>query len=282
MVDEKIKLSPEKARDDSSGYPEQLGQARNMRQIKLQLNLVFLGAILVILVAVIFNIQQILSDEERKNFQSSPADFSDDYLGDDYQRILIEVDVVGNQTPDLEALEHLKLILERESEKEVEISVDDQLNSSRTVFSLKQINDLEGEHRDRYRGDGTAIIYIQYLNGSFDDSPEYRGVAYHGSSCALFMATVREDGVRDGKSLALEKRTLVHEAGHLLGLVEINYRSEHQHQDPEHEYHCNHENTTGASDCVMGLIKDSDSVDKDEIPLDFCEYCLADLEQQRG
>jgi len=231
-----------------------------------------------------------LEDEERKNLQSRPGDFYKDYLGDKYSRILVEIDYIEGYGPDSEALDHFEAILERECRKDVVFRVDDAITSRQDRYSIHEINDMEKDHRDDYREGDTAVIYILYLNGSSVEKENAVGVSYHGSSIAIFAERIQEAAAFRISAMKIERAVLVHEAGHLFGLVELNYKSEHDHQDPDYEYHCNHADTLGHHDCVMFWAIETTNVASfdsyynqvvGDVPNDFCEFCKADLTMLR-
>ena len=252
----------------------------------------FLTAFLIIsAIYLAFLIVNILQDEERKNLLSAPGDFYKDYLGEDYSKIMVEFDFIEGYMPDAEALKHFKNVLERECRKEIFLEVDDAIPKKKEKYSIEDINDLEVKYRDLYRGGDQAVMYFLYLNGEFSDGgEEVAGFAYHGSSVVIFAEKIENaSGLRISKT-EVERAVLVHEAGHLLGLVEINYKSDYEHQDKEHEHHCTHTDEMGHHDCVMfWKIETSDVGSFDsyynqvvgDVPNDFCEYCKADLEKQR-
>jgi hypothetical protein len=287
MLEEEIRLPdtawPEENETGPTEAQQVIPRTKQAKQTKAIINLSIMALVMVLVIASVLFFIEVESDEESLNFQSSPGDFSEDYLGNDYNNITVEVDIVGDLSPDPEALGHLATVLERELGKDVDIIIDEKFTSPLQVFGWDDLDDIEREHREHYRGnDSTAVIYILCVNGTFEGYPNITGLSYHGSSMALFMENIREGGTQNSSSLALEKHSLVHEAGHLLGLVEVNYQSEHQHQDPEDEYHCDHRNDTGDRDCVMMWLKDPGASSEDEIPVDFCEFCLADIEVRKG
>ena len=72
----------------------------------------------------------------------------------------------------------------------------------------------------------------------------------------------------------IEKAVIVHEFGHLLGLVNNGYQSPHDHEDPQHPHHSNNEES------VMYWAIESQDIGNQidgEPPNDFDSYDLDDL-----
>ncbi len=245
--------------------------------------------LIIMFLSSLFQLYEFYTDEGLKNKRSIPGDFYADYLGGDYNSILVEMDYVQGYAPDDQALEHFQEVLERESQKTVNFKVDDAIVTDQDTYSFKDIENLEDRYRDEFRGGNTAVMYFLYLNGSYTTG-NVIGVAYHGSSIAIFIEQVRDAASLRIDGRELEQAVLVHETGHLFGLVEINYQSQHNHQDPENAHHCDHTDALGHHDCVMYFaIETTNAASFDsyynqvvgDVPNDFCEYCKSDLQQQR-
>ena len=278
-------------KNEDDGYDHLQPRKRSVRE-KLHSygNIIIAVLTVAMLIWLVFFVVAFLQDEERKNLQSRPGDFYKDYLGNDYSRILVEIDYVQGHEPNTDALDHFRTVIGRESQKDVVFKVDDAINSQQTGYTIYDINDMEKKYRDDYRGGSTAVIYILYLNGEFTDQDTAVGVSYHGSSVAIFAEKIESAATLRISAMEVERAVLVHEAGHLFGLVEINYKSEHDHQDPDHERHCDHTDTLGHHDCVMFWAIETTNVASfdsyynqvvGDIPNDFQEFCKADLQKQR-
>jgi predicted Zn-dependent protease len=220
----------------------------------LQIVMAILTAIILIVAAYYIYILIILNDQEHPPKFSNPGDFAKLYLQDEpFNEILIEVDYVEDQTPNSDTLEVLKTTLEEYCDKEkIYYQLSNSINNKDTVYSVDEIYDLEKEYRDYYNSNDTAVIYILYLNGRFEDSDNTLGLSYLGSSFAIFKDKIDSIsipiGVRPFVSQEdFENSVVIHETGHLLGLVNINYQSIEPHEDLTHEspHHCKSEK------CVM-------------------------------
>jgi len=217
--------------------------------------------------------------------------YNKDYLrGRPYDALFIEIDYVKGFPPSEEAIDHLRDRIGGYCEKG-SITVDwKAFDSDDDRYTLEEIVELEREHRTSWRHDGTIVLYVLYLNGEYSGNRNALGLAYYADAFVVFkeriedVATTRLDNPFLVSSNDIEKSVLVHEFGHLLGLVNINYRSGRDHEDPEHENHCIHE------DCVMNAQIETTAIanlintggTSNKPPTDFCADCQADLHTIAG
>ncbi|MDG6221451.1 MAG: hypothetical protein QCI38_08410, partial [Candidatus Thermoplasmatota archaeon] len=129
-------------------------------------------------------------------------------------------------------------------------------------------------------------IYVLCLNGQYEGSSSVLGVAYNNTSFAIMEENVKAIGIpmilrRAGLTVEdFETSVAIHEMGHLWGLVNLNYTSERDHEDPDHPHHCKHD------DCVMywaletspsSYIQNYLSTGNVKPPTTFCDDCIFDL-----
>lgn len=145
------------------------------------------------------------------------------------------------------------------------------------LFQANQVASSQGAN---------AVAYIIYLDGHSDQdtsSGQILGFAFDGDRIAMFANTIRKvcaqsSSVLDqGKTCKLAEATvLVHEFGHLLGLVSNGIAMKNAHQDTAHGAHCN------VKSCVMyWSVNNSSSIldvlgSNSEVPA-FDQGCLDDL-----
>jgi len=263
-------------------------------------------AVLIVLAyAVVLFILDIYS-EESQNRRSAPGDYYKDFLTDrEYDEIYIEVDYIEGNAPRDGAMQHLIQQLDEVCDKNsISWHLDDSISMTREEYSHDDWQRLEDKHRDHYRDDdkGRAVMYFLYLNGRAAESGNIVGVAYHGSSVVMFKERADSAATFRITEEEIERAVLVHEAGHLLGLVNIKH-TEHSgdHPDPndpiQPSHHCGHTNrytddTTLIDyyDCVMYHMIESQGWDAEsswinnilgDVPNSFCEDCRRDLEELR-
>jgi len=68
---------------------------------------------------------------------------------------------------------------------------------------------------------GSATMRMLFLHGTFGGSKGVLGVAVRGDVLAIFIDAVRSTGGIVGDSAGVERAVMLHEAGHVLGLVDL-------------------------------------------------------------
>jgi hypothetical protein len=126
-------------------------------------------------------------------------------------------------------------------------------------------------------------FFVFFLKGYFDNqgTPDERiiGVSIVGTPViAIFKDVVLSPGNPSRVSLYVEQATLVHEFGHVMGLVGNGVPMVRDHLDPEHPRHCS------SSDCVMywlnegaaDMMRFAGQALESGSAVMFCELCLDD------
>lgn len=68
---------------------------------------------------------------------------------------------------------------------------------------------------------GSATIRMLFLHGTFEGNNGVLGVAVRGDVLAIFIDRVRSTGGLVGDSAGVERAVMLHETGHILGLVDL-------------------------------------------------------------
>lgn len=181
-----------------------------------------------------------------------------DYLRHEvYDRVVLEVDMLGSATSSVEAKETIldaaKALLEKPGGVSMTFSAPDPTAQAPLGgWTLEALEAVEVTHRNAQTEGDTAILYVLYLPGAWHgDSAEHTtlGVSYGPSQLAIFPESVEgactpgkvqieDKEIRDLLCPLTEAATWVHELGHLLGLVDAGTPMVTAHVDAEHPYHC--------------------------------------------
>jgi len=194
------------------------------------------------------------------------------------RRLIVEVDWIQNREPSQTALDHVETILERETGKPDGVAVQrgNEIRLTRNTYTFDQIEQLEDANRSRRSAGSVATLYVLYLNGELADEEGTIGVAYRASGIVLFADLINSAATSLIHPSAIERSVLIHETGHILGLVNIGYRSRHDHEDPDHPHHSKYrssvmywqvEDTSVASILAGGPPSDFDRYDRDDLAL---------------
>ena len=155
----------------------------------------------------------------------------------DYSKLHIEINYVTGNAPDSEALNLLKQRIQEVTDK-TSISVSQSsFGSTDNSYTLEEILEIENNQRTQFKSGNKFVIHILYLNGEYEDNDQTLGLAYSGSSFALFKEKIEDSAFLLISSTDIEKSVIVHEFGHILGLVNNGYQSPHDHEDSQHPHH---------------------------------------------
>ena len=257
--------------------------------IKLLLNAMkskisVLFALSITLIVIIFNSGCLESDENPPQL----GDYAKSYLQDSkYKRVIIEIDYVEDYRPSAQAQDILRNRIDRYCDKTEETVIfQDAISTSQTQYTDDDITNLEERHRTYDKTSSDIVIYILYLNGEYSKNDNVLGLAYGPSSMAIFKEKIDSISIpvwaiNQVDSTDYEASVLVHELGHLLALVNINYNSERNHESV-YQHHCVHE------ECVMYHSVESASIvnlvtqESPKPPSDFCNDCKDDLSKLKS
>tara|TARA_Y100001970_G_scaffold17572_1_gene19759 strand:+ start:293 stop:1027 length:735 start_codon:yes stop_codon:yes gene_type:complete len=195
-----------------------------------------------------------------------------------YSRLHIEINYVTDNAPDSDAINLLKTRIEEVTDKSSISVSQNSFGSTDESYTLEEILAIEEAQRQRYKSGNTFIIHIMYLNGEYQDNEQALGVAYKGSSFVLFKEKIDDASFLLISDKDIEKSVIVHEFGHLLGLVNMGYQSPHDHEDPDHPHHSNNEESV-----MYWAIESQDIANQidGEPPNNFDSYDLDDLARMK-
>ena len=195
-----------------------------------------------------------------------------------FTSLVVEIDHAPGYRPYTSSAELLVERLEQVCEKPGGISVQySEVNfGQQDSWSAQDVRDKGWDHKDGSPMDGSTLRWqILFPEGTYEDD-SVLGVAVDASTMALFGDSIEEaDGLLGRPSVEdVENSVIVHEAGHLLGLVNLVYQSPTNHEDPEHPGHSNNDESvmywaiesTGLRNFITG-----------DLPTEFDADDLADL-----
>lgn len=147
--------------------------------------------------------------------------------------VLVEVGAEDGAEPSQSTIDHLQRVLADVTRKPVEMT-GVSAPGSRDSWSSGDIRRAADEVGAGADGD-VAVIRLLFLHGSYSDGDTVLGVAVRADTMAIFADRVEEAASPLVGSTAIEQAVVVHELGHLLGLVDL-YRDTNR-DDPEHPGH---------------------------------------------
>lgn len=213
---------------------------------------------------------------------AQPGDMALDYVtGGTYHSLVIEVDYVKGAKPSEDALRRMReiFLLRLDKPGGVEYVLDTEVppEQARARWQIGDILVLEAQHRRNFTGDAanrnTAVIWVVYLNGAseFDEKGSRAlGLSYDASSVAIFSENIAASTLPEVRDV-VEAMVLVHEGGHLFGLVNNGLPMVNNHEDPANPRH-------DISDrCVMHHRIETSNLDRETAPMDYDYECRLDM-----
>ena len=146
-------------------------------------------------------------------------------------RLVVEVAAPPGEAPTPASI---GLLWTRMNETLSKMSISFQLetyHTSATSFTTQDLWNLETATRATWPGPGQMSLFYLFVPGSYAGDASVIGLAYYGSSIAVFPATI----AGAGGSAAVTSTVMIHEFGHELGLVGLVGSAPNE--DPAHPYH---------------------------------------------
>jgi len=147
--------------------------------------------------------------------------------------ILVEVGAEDGAEPTQATIDHLRNVLADVSQKPVQMT-GVPAPAGRDAWSASDIRRAADDVGSGAEGE-VAVIRLLFLHGTYAESDTVLGVAVRADTMAIFADRVDEAASPLIGPAAIEAAVVVHELGHLLGLVDL-YRDTGR-DDPEHPGH---------------------------------------------
>lgn len=215
-----------------------------------------------------------------------------DYIrGDKAGKLVFELDLVDGTSARTEARDHVSTTLAELIDKPdgIEWTTDGTIEArgSDYVWTFDELQDLADDNFDLEVDGDTVKIHVMYVDGRYEDE-NVLGVAWANRHLVMFHDVLNDSCTRpllmDRLCGPAESSVLLHEVGHVIGLVDNGVEMVEPHKDEEHGAHDESE------DCVMYFAYDGVQVfdilenrlTGASSELEFDDACKADLAAARG
>ncbi len=176
------------------------------------------------------------------NNRNVGASASDLLSGNKFTSINIEIVYMPGFAPDAMALSNLTTFINTYASKPsgVQITQRQIPASGKTKLTLADINSIESSNRTVFTSGNSISVYLLYADADYIEN-NVLAVAYKNTSITIFGKTVvsNSGGLNQTSRTRLESAGVLHEMGHLLGLVNLGSTMQVNHEDAAHVKHCN-------------------------------------------
>lgn len=207
--------------------------------------------------------------------------------GDTYKSIIVEVVYVQGYEPSVTAINNFTSFLNARINKSAGIVVVKRAIASngKATFTNQEIIAIEDANRTKYNTADQIAVWALFIDGaSASDTANsfVLGTAYRNTSFVIYEKTIQNlsDSPFKPNRALLETTVITHEFGHILGLTNLGTVLQSNHEDIDHEKHCN------VKSCLMFWSAESGSgianmVSGGTAP-SLDAQCLADLKANGG
>ncbi|MDX1829677.1 MAG: membrane metalloprotease [Lutibacter sp.] len=203
-----------------------------------------------------------------------------------FSTIYIEVMYVNGFAPTDNTLNNFKNFIEQRTYKTNVIVEKKEITPPvQTTYSIDDIRTIEDDNRTHFSANNQIALSAIFINGASanNTSDSYvLGTAYRNTSFVIFEESVQSfsDSQFEPSREVLESTVVLHEFGHLLGLVNVGTTMVTDHQDTANGAHCTDQN------CLMYYKAENGSsignmVSGGQIP-QLDSFCLEDLKANGG
>jgi hypothetical protein len=222
-------------------------------------------------------------DDIRKNDKVVPNDF---LSSSKYDKLVVEIQYVEGNAPTSTAVNNLKTFLEQRLNKPGGINIVQTALGipAKSTYSLEEIQEIEKDNRTQNTDDQTVAAYFFFAGGDYSGnsgSSKVLGIAYGSTSMVIFEKTIKDysGGISQPPQSTLESTVILHEFGHILGLVNNGTPMHTYHQDEPHGKHCND------PDCLMYYTAETSDIIANILGGNVPELdakCIQDLQANGG
>jgi hypothetical protein len=238
-------------------------------------------------------VNEIITDEIGDNNnksanQKATGSSSNDLLSDiTFKSIIIELVYVEGFKPSENTINNFVAFLEARTFKPNGISVETRMITSPGIapYSNQEMVDIEDANRTKYNTSNQIAVWAFFADGASEkntDSSVVLGTAYRNTSFVIYEETIQglSDSPFEPNRTVLETTVITHEFGHILGLTNLGANMVTNHEDSEHEKHCDIENclmywSAESGSGISALMGSNDAPQLDA-------QCIADLQANGG
>ncbi len=220
------------------------------------------------------------------NLQITGSSANDFLSATKYQSVVIEVLYVQGFQPEAQTLVNLRSFMQARLNKPGGITINQRQIASPGLapYDINEIAGIESLNRTFYNNGNVLTLFLLFVDGNYatDTASNFTlGTAYRNTSFVMFENTIQNlsNSPLEPNRVTLESTVILHELGHLLGLVNLGSTMQTEHNDEAHDKHCDNENClmfwkTGNSSMIGEMVGSG-------IP-QLDANCLADLQANGG
>lgn len=195
-----------------------------------------------------------------------------------YASVRFELLAQSGATPANGVISHTTNLIQQYSGKTVNATVGRELPGAATEWTFDVLTSYGDTYGTANTGSGEAVVHLLYVHGELKGKPDVLGVAFRGDLLVVFPDRVRAYATPTVPRSAIEKTTVTHETGHMLGLVDLVLHEKRG--DPQDPSGCMCHSSNTAS--VMYYAVDSSlvtSIFNGPPPTEFDDADAADLQK---
>lgn len=203
-----------------------------------------------------------------------------------YKKLIIDFVYDKGYPPTDQSLNKLKEFLNGLINKPsgIELYLKEINGSGKEFLSLGDITQIEESSRENSTRNDVLTAFIYMPNAEYSESTKgYKtlGIQYGTNSIVLFGKTIRNNsgGIGQPAVHILETTIALHEAGHILGLVDAGTPMVSPHMDSAHGHHCSN------NACLMYFVTETSNIVKNLVGNTIPQLdnnCLTDLRNNGG
>ena len=229
-----------------------------------------------------------VGDGTNKTLNKKPTGTSarDFLAASTYNTLVIELVYIDGFKPNATSIQNLKTFLEDRLNKPNGINIIEKKIPALNLAPYDN-NDLlvvEDTFRSVYNNQSVLTLYAFFADGgsvSDTNNSFVLGTAYQNTSFVIYENTIKNNsgGIGQPNRIDLETVVMIHEMGHLLGLVDLGSTMQTPHIDNAHGKHCDNE------DCLMFWQAETGDIFASLIGGNIPELdanCISDLQANGG